>query len=76
MNLHTIEVAAAYSSLALYGIGVVGFLLFSLSFISTSFKHFVVCTLLSPVWPVFVAVCLVRGNKANKKSPKYIQLRR
>jgi len=76
MNLHTIEVAAAYSSLALYGVGVLGFLVFALTFISTSFKHFIVSVLLAPVWPIFLGVALIRQrSKTNKTAPRYVEFR-
>ena len=67
MDLHTVEIYAAYSSLAIYGIGFLGFVLFALSFIKTGFKHFVVGILLAPVWPIFLGVSLIRESKSGKR---------
>lgn len=72
MNLHTIEVAAEYSSLALYGLGLLGFLIFALTLLKTSFKHFVATALLGFVWPLFIAVALFRQKKSSK--PQYIEI--
>jgi len=76
MDLNTIKMAVEYSSLGLYALGVLGFVFFSLSFLGTSFKHFLAGFLVSFVWPVFIAVALIRQSRADKKSPKYVQLRR
>jgi hypothetical protein len=75
MDLQTIKTAAEYSSLGLYGIGVLGFLIFALVLLRTSFKHFAITTLLAPVWPAFVIVALIRGDK-KKGPPKYIEIGR
>ncbi len=75
MNLQTIKVAAEYSSLALYGLGLLGFFVFALTLLKTSFKHFVVTALLGLVWPIFIAVALFRQKKVSK-APQYIEIRR
>lgn len=76
MNLHAVETAAIYGSLGLYGAGVLGFFLFALSLISTSFKHFIATALLGTVWPIFIAIALIRqGKKVKSGSVKYINVK-
>lgn len=76
MSLHTIEVAAAYSSLAIYGLGALGFLIFALTFLKTSFGHFLLTAMIAPIWPLFFIFALIRGDKTGKGSPQYIEIRR
>lgn len=76
MNLHTVEIATIYGSLGIYGLGVLGFFLFALSFIGTSFKHFIATALLSVIWPIFIAVALIRqGRKVKSGAVKYVAMR-
>jgi hypothetical protein len=77
MNLHMIEMVAAYSSLAVYVIGVLGFLVAVCT--GGSAKHFIYGMIFAPVWPFFLAVALIREHRASKRlanKPKYVQIRR
>lgn len=65
MELQAIKIAAEYSSLALYAAGMLGFFIFALTLLKTSFKHFAVTVLLAFVWPLFILVALLRQKKVN-----------
>lgn len=76
MDLQHIKIYAEYGSLGLYALGLVGFWLFALALLKTSFKHFAACMLAGIVWPLFIFVALFKQKKVNKQAPQFIQIGR
>ena len=67
MDSYTIKIAAEYGSLGLYIAGLLGFLVFALFGLRKSFKHFIITTVVGVVWPVFLAIILLRQNKHDSR---------
>lgn len=75
MDLQHVKIYAEYGSAGLYAIGLLGFWLFALSLIKTSIKHFATGILLGVIWPVFIAVALLRQKKTSQ-APQYVEIKR